>query len=82
VGAFVAAFGRFDVDLGSPGSQNETACGRLYVDSIGGAREYLAVRAVTDPHCAGVDFGFKGNLTAVATAIDFHGYPRAVENPL
>lgn len=81
VGAFVAAFSRFDVDLGNSGSQNETGCRRLYIDSIGGACERLAISAVTNPHSLRVDLGFKGNLSAVATAFDFHGRPRERINP-
>src|SRR5580658_3478452 len=76
VGAFVAAFGSLDVDLGSSGSQNETGCRRLYIDSIGRARERLAISAVTNPHSLRVDLGFKSTLSAVATAFDFHGRPR------
>jgi hypothetical protein len=72
MGAFVAALRRFDVDLGSSGSQNETGRGRVYIDSIGGAGESLAISAVTNSHSAGVDLGFKGYLSAVATAFDFH----------
>lgn len=73
VSAFVAAFRRFNVDLGCSRSQHETGRGRLHIDSIGGAGERLAISAVTNPHSARVDLGFKGNLSAVATAFDFHG---------
>jgi hypothetical protein len=81
VSAFVAAFGRFDVDLGSSGSHNEAGCGRLYIDSIGGPGERLAISAVTNPNRVRVDLDFKGNLAAVATAFDFHGCPRERTNP-
>src|SRR5580658_8220664 len=50
VGAFVTAFGRFDVCPGSSGSQNEISRERLHVDSIRGAGESLAISAVTYPH--------------------------------
>jgi hypothetical protein len=36
---------------------------------------------VTNPHSARVDLGFKGNLSAVATAFDFHRRPRERKNP-
>src|SRR5208282_2594024 len=78
MGPLIAAFGRFDVDFWGSGSQNETGCGRLYIDSIGGTGERLAIRAVTNPHGVRVDLAFKGNLSAVATAFDFHGHPRLI----
>src|SRR5271170_776536 len=75
MGALVAAFGGLDVDPGTSGPQHETGCGRLYIDPIGGAGERLAISAVTNPHGARVDLGFKTNLPAVATAFDFHKRP-------
>ena len=82
VRAFVAAFGGFAVDPGSSGSQKETGRERLYGDPIGRAGERLTISAVTDSYSAGVDFGCKRNLAAVATAFDVHGCPRAYNFPV
>lgn len=81
VGAFIAVFGRLDVRLGSSGSQKKTAERRLHGDSVGRTSESLAIGAVTNPHSARVDLGFKSNVSAMATAFDFHGRPRERVNP-
>jgi len=72
VDAFIATFGGLDIVFGSSGAQKEATDRRLHGDSVGGASERLAIGAVANPHRARVDLGFKGNLAAVATAVNFH----------
>src|ERR1035437_10218284 len=35
----------------------------------------LAIGAMTKPDVVGIDFGFVGDVTAMASAFDVHGYP-------
>ena len=81
VGAFVAVFGRLGVSLWSAGSQKESADRSLHGDSVGGTSERLAISAVTNTHGIRVDLGYKSNVSAMATAFDFHGRPRERINP-
>jgi hypothetical protein len=73
VGALIAAFGSFDVDLRSPGAENETCSRRMRRDSEGGAGQCLTIGAVTDVDFVGVDVRLKADLSAVTLAFDFHG---------
>ena len=68
----VAVVGRFDVDLGNSGSQREISGRRKDTHAEGGTAERLAIRAMTDPHRIGVYVSFKGYLSAMTTAVDFH----------
>ena len=57
MGALVAAFGGFDVDLGLAREQHEGFRGRLHIDAIGGPGERLTVGAVADSDRFGIYFG-------------------------
>ena len=67
MGAPITAISRLDVGLGSTGVQKKTTDRRLYGDPVGRASERLTVSAVTNPNRGRVDFGLKGNLSAVTT---------------
>jgi hypothetical protein len=75
VRALVPAFGRLDIDLGLPAQQLERSFVRADGYAIRRAGQMLAIGAMTDSDRVGIDFGLKGDVTAMASAFDVHGYP-------
>lgn len=75
MGAFIAAFGGLDIDLGSPRQQDEGFGRCLDIDPVRGAGQGLAICAMADAHRAWIDLSLERNLTAVALAFDLHGVP-------
>lgn len=74
--ALFAAFSGLDVGLKRSRPQMEPIGPRLGSDPIGRSSERLAVCAMTDPNCVGINLGRKGNLSTVTAAFDIHGAPQ------
>ena len=70
VAAFVAALGRLHITLRRAAQEHEML-GRsrdIYAERRAGER--LAVRAVADGECRGIDLRFEGDLAAMAVSVD------------
>ena len=74
--SLVPAFGNLDVDFRFAREQPESAfpCEGVHAERRAG--ECLAVSAIAEQGLVRFDLGFKGDVSAVTTPVDFHGaYP-------
>src|SRR6266446_862816 len=79
--AFVAAFGRLHITLRRAAEEHEMLGRSGDIDAEHRASERLAVGAVTDGECRGIDLRFEGDLAAMAVPVDFHAsYPVIVRS--
>src|SRR5713226_6577765 len=72
--ASVAALGRLHVDRGSAGKKRKRARLRQHHRAEGGARKGLAVRAMANNYCGGVDLRLESDAAAMTAAFDLHGF--------
>ena len=68
----VSGFGGLDVNFRFAREQPESVFPREGVHAERGAGECLAVSAIAEQGLVRLDLGFKGNVSAVTTPIDFH----------
>jgi len=72
----VSAFGGLDVNFRFAREQPESVFPREGVHAERGAGECLAVSAIAEQGFVRLDLGFKGDVSAVTTPVDFQGaYP-------
>jgi hypothetical protein len=64
--------GDFDVDAEFAGEQAETAGNGRRHTAEGRSRQGLTVRAMTQQHLLGVDFGCEGDIATMAGTVNFH----------
>ena len=70
--AFVAAFGCLHITLRRAAAEHKMLGRRGDIDAERRASERLAVGAVEDGECRGIDLRFEGDLAAMAVSVDLH----------
>src|SRR5207244_12525443 len=72
VAAFVAAFGCLHITLWRAAAEDKMLGRRRDIYTERRAGERLAVGAVADGECSGIDLRFEGDLPAMAVSVDLH----------